>query len=160
MMTPEAAMQCIGHEKLEAMRTIEFWVEGDPKGKERPRPNRFGRPYTPKNTVAYEKKIREACEKQCPTRKAGFLGPVELEVRAYYRIPKSTTKKARAFMLEGKSFPTKTPDGDNICKAVLDAINGVAFADDKQVVEIAIKKRYTTTECPGVHVIVRYWPWP
>lgn len=61
-------------------------------------------------------------------------------------------------MLEGKSFPAKTPDGDNICKAVLDAINEVAFKDDKQVVEITVKKRYTTMESPGVHVIVRYWP--
>lgn len=32
------------------------------------------------------------------------------------------------------------PDADNIAKAVLDALNGVAYADDKQVVILESRK--------------------
>ena len=43
---------------------------------------------------------------------------------------------------------TITPDVDNIAKAVLDALNGVAFADDSYVVELLVEKtpRTRTTE--------------
>ena len=37
------------------------------------------------------------------------------------------------------------PDVDNIAKAVLDALNGVIWVDDKQVVELTVKKYYGTS---------------
>ena len=36
-------------------------------------------------------------------------------------------------MLGGEIMPTKRPDGDNVIKVVLDALNGVAFHEDGQV---------------------------
>ncbi|MEA5004707.1 MAG: RusA family crossover junction endodeoxyribonuclease [Christensenella sp.] len=107
MMTPEAAMQCIGQEKPEAMRTIEFWVEGDPKGKERPRANRFGRPYTPKNTLAYEKKIREACEKAMPNPEGGISGAGRVRGVGLLPDPKIYHEKGKGFYAGGKELPGK-----------------------------------------------------
>ena len=37
-------------------------------------------------------------------------------------------------MLEWEIRPTKRPDLDNIAKAVLDALNGLAYQDDSQIV--------------------------
>jgi len=44
--------------------------------------------------------------------------------------------------LNGCIYPTKKPDADNIAKIVLDALNGVAYTDDTQVVNLSVQKRY------------------
>ena len=38
--------------------------------------------------------------------------------------------------------PTVKPDCDNLAKSILDSLNGLAYQDDKQVVELSIKKYY------------------
>ncbi len=38
--------------------------------------------------------------------------------------------------------PTMKPDNDNIAKSVLDALNGLAYVDDKQIVELKVNKYY------------------
>ena len=45
-------------------------------------------------------------------------------------------------MLQNKVRPTKKPDIDNIIKAVLDALNGIAYKDDTQVVQVMAQKKY------------------
>ena len=42
--------------------------------------------------------------------------------------------------------PTKKPDNDNIAKIILDALNGVAYQDDKQVVSLQVEKYYTEAD--------------
>ena len=44
----------------------------------------------------------------------------------------------REFKLSGKMRPTMKPDNDNIAKSVLDALNGLAYVDDKQIVELKV----------------------
>ncbi len=52
-------------------------------------------------------------------------------------------------------MPTTKPDGDNILKVVLDALNGLAYDDDKQVVKMGIIKVYGAN--PGLMVqVVEY----
>ncbi|MGU8281019.1 RusA family crossover junction endodeoxyribonuclease [Clostridium perfringens] len=62
---------------------------------------------------------------------------------AYYKIPKSYTKKRVQVIREGLEKPTKKPDADNIAKIILDSLNGVAYKDDSQIVDIRIIKKYT-----------------
>jgi Holliday junction resolvase RusA-like endonuclease len=51
------------------------------------------------------------------------------------------------------------PDADNLAKAVLDALNGVAWVDDGQVAVVqAIKLRGASGEKPHVLVTLRYLP--
>ena len=64
-------------------------------------------------------------------------------VRAFYGIPKSATKKKRADIAAGLVRPTKKPDFDNVFKILCDALNGVAYADDAQIVQASIHKCYT-----------------
>jgi Holliday junction resolvase RusA-like endonuclease len=49
--------------------------------------------------------------------------------------------------------PTKKPDADNICKAVCDAMNGIVYKDDAQVVSLHFTKRYNTIA--SIHVCVK-----
>lgn len=48
-------------------------------------------------------------------------------------------------MLDGQIRPTKKPDSDNILKAVADALNQVAYRDDKQIVDTQVRKFYSET---------------
>ena len=49
--------------------------------------------------------------------------------------------------------PTKKPDGDNILKAVADALNGVCYKDDKNIVKMSIEKFYS--DMPRIDVIIQ-----
>ncbi|BDR81048.1 RusA family crossover junction endodeoxyribonuclease [Clostridium tetani] len=116
-------------------------IPGEPKGKARPRMStKTGRAYTPEQTVQYENWV-----KTCYTLsndKNKLEGTIKAEIKAYMSIPKSTSKKKRQEMLEGKIRPTKKPDVDNIVKIILDSLNKLAFDDDKQVVDCSIEKWY------------------
>ena len=119
------------------MLTYERTIYGlEPVAKGRPRFTRYGKTYTPKKTTVYEKAVRDGY--------AGFKfkGAIMLSVVFGMPIPKSTTKKMRQMMLDRIVFPAKKPDTDNLLKAVCDALNGVAFDDDSQIVIMRGSKVY------------------
>lgn len=122
---------------------MEFIVEGDPKGKARPRfSRRSGTVYTPSKTARYEKEIRDSF-----LAAGGKMIPdgsyVTVAVDAYFKIPKSYAKGKRLACKYNINRPDKKPDIDNILKVVLDALNGLAYEDDKQVVEVRCRKLYS-----------------
>lgn len=114
-------------------------VDGKIKGKARPR---FfnGRAITPKDTVNYENWV-----KMCYQQQGGkyLKGSIKAEIIAYYKIPKSYTKKRTKAIKDGLEHPNKKPDLDNIAKIILDSLNKIAFDDDAQVVDLKVSKRYT-----------------
>lgn len=65
-----------------------------------------------------------------------------VRIDAYFEPAKSVSKKRRGQMLSGAERPTKKPDIDNIVKVVLDALNGLAYKDDTQVVRVFAQKSY------------------
>lgn len=128
---------------------IEFFVPGNPKGKGRPRFTRAGHAYTPAVTANYETFIRELCREAMGTR-APLTGPVRVELTVGKPVPGSKPKRTKQAMLAGEIRPCTAPDLDNIAKAVLDACNGVAYLDDKQIVELSAEAWYVVE--PGVRV--------
>ena len=68
---------------------------------------------------------------------------IKVRIQAFYEVPKSCSKVRRTAMLNGELLPAKKPDIDNVVKAVLDALNKVAYRDDNQVVELQIRKQYS-----------------
>ena len=119
---------------------MRFTIPGKPQGKARPRFNTYtGRTYTPSKTGAYEKFIA-LCYRQA----GGKLldGAIRIDIKAYYPIAKSHTKKNKAATESGEIKATIKLDIDNVAKAVLDGLNGIAFDDDKQVVRLEVSKRY------------------
>lgn len=118
---------------------VRFILSGEPRGKGRPRFTRQGRVFTDAKTVAYERAVL-ASAKVVLAGSPPLDGPVFLRVDAFMQIPKSASKRRRADMLAGVERPTKTPDWDNLGKIVCDALNGVAFRDDSQVVDGRARK--------------------
>lgn len=133
---------------------IEFSVLGEPRGKERHRTGKYGT-YTPRKTVEYEKAIQKAFRSYWDIPELPFPGKklLTVSIAAYYKIPKSESKKAKSEMASNKIRPTKKPDVDNIAKIVMDALNGVAWKDDAQVVSLIVHKYYAQDE-PYIHVIL------
>lgn len=130
----------------------QFTVLGAPRGKERPRAAKLRDRtvvYTPKKTKDYEREIATAYRTQC---RGIFSGAVAIEIHAYYEIPKSASRKRVLDMVSDRERPTKKPDGDNIAKAVCDALNGVAYKDDSQVVDLTVRKYYS--KFPHVQVFI------
>ena len=117
-------------------------IDGKIKGKARPRFNtRTGHAITPKDTVQYENWVKMCYREQQATK---YLeGPLRALIVAYYKIPKSYTKKRVEAIRRGEEYPTKKPDLDNIAKIVLDSLNKIAYDDDAQIVELTVLKRYT-----------------
>jgi Holliday junction resolvase RusA-like endonuclease len=120
-----------------------FVVPGLPQGKGRARFGN-GRAYTPAKTVAYEGLVAMAGH-QAMNGRPLIEGPVYMLVNAFFPIPKSWSKAKREAALTGTVWHTGKPDGDNILKAVGDALNEVAFKDDSQVAFAKITKRYAET---------------
>lgn len=136
---------------------ISFEVPGEPQGKGRARVGRVNgqaRMFTPAKTVAYEGLIALAA-KQTMAGRAPISGPVALRIEAWHTVPASWSKKRRHEAISGLLRPTTKPDADNIAKAVGDGGNGVLWADDKQIVSLAVERRYS--ERPGLHVEVLPW---
>jgi len=124
------------------IRSIRFVVEGPVVGKGRPRFTRSGRVYTPAKTKEYETLISERAALAMSA--AGLepaRGPVTMRITALFDIPKSWPQWKKDLAAAGRIGPAK-PDIDNVAKAALDGLNGVAYIDDVQVNELTVHKRY------------------
>ena len=133
---------------------LKFTIPGEPTGKARPKFSTFGghvRAITPKKTVSYENFVKLAYSQAYPGRVPFEKDvPLLVTIKAYYKMPASVSKKRREAMLEDKIRPTKKPDADNLAKAVLDALNGIAYYDDSQIVTLTVDKLYS--DAPRVEV--------
>jgi Holliday junction resolvase RusA-like endonuclease len=134
---------------------IMFTVYGDAVGKQRPRFARRGNfvsTYSPQKTKTYEDEIR-LMAKAAMGASEPLETPVTVAIYIRVGIPASFSKQKRKDALEGILKPTKKPDADNILKCFLDAMNGIVYLDDKQVVNIHLTKVYAET--PAVEIMVK-----
>ena len=67
---------------------------------------------------------------------APMTGPLDVSVVATWATLKSASKK------NPPVYKVSRPDGDNVLKAVLDAGNGILWADDATCVRLSVEKRY------------------
>ncbi len=83
---------------------------------------------------------------------APLEGPVALRVVFVLPRPKRLIWKRR----EMPRVPhTSRPDLDNLVKALKDSLNGLAWRDDSQVVELSASKCYASgNELPGVEIAI------
>ena len=120
---------------------MKFTVYGKPTGKARPRFAK-GRAYTPKPTTEYESAVRQAYVS------SGGINhddsPITINITAYFR--KAKTNKMSSPMLK--------PDSDNIAKIICDALNNVAYNDDKQIISLKVDKAWADDETEKVVVEV------
>jgi Holliday junction resolvase RusA-like endonuclease len=130
---------------------IKLTIPGEPCAKQRPRTTKQGHTYTPQKTVNYETLVRELYILQ--NFRQQLEGELVMTVRAYFTIPKSASKKKAADMVGGRIRPTKRPDWDNVGKIISDALNGLAYHDDSQIVTATVEKWYSAE--PRVEVEIQ-----
>lgn len=139
------------------MTEIMFTIQGEPIGQGRPRfstSGGFAKAYDPDKSRNYKafarlialqtaKKMNWKCSEQ----------PVSVTIKAYLSIPISSTKKFKAAAAKMEVYPTKKPDVDNIFKSITDALSGIIYKDDRQIVRSTITKNYS--DLPRVEVFVQ-----
>ncbi|MBR3795752.1 MAG: RusA family crossover junction endodeoxyribonuclease [Clostridia bacterium] len=118
-----------------------FVLDGPPRGQGRPRWGN-GRAYKAREDVSWESSIAAAYWRDNP-RAPKYTGQVHVTIEAYLPIPQSANRAARFDMAANKQPALKKPDVDNVAKAVLDALNGVAWNDDKQITLLIVQKLYS-----------------
>lgn len=125
-----------------------FTVPGKPYAKKRPRFSRAsGRAFDPAENSKAEASIGHIAAKEFP---APIMGPVSVDVRCTFACPVSWSKKKRAAMIHRPH--TQKPDGDNLLKAVKDALNRIAWADDGQVFDARVRKVWGEVDQTVVYV--------
>jgi len=138
-------------DKITDIDMVRLRIPGEPVAKGRPRISKWGT-YTPIKTVNYETLIKELFIVENKNYKP-TEGTVEMQITAAFTIPKSASKKKTAEMLAGKIKPTKKPDLDNILKIVADALNGLAYKDDRQITKCVITKVYSDNPYVEIEII-------
>ena len=122
-----------------------IYIPIQPKGAPRPRVTKFGT-YNAKDYTDYKNVIGLAAKAKIKT---PLDTPVAINIEFFFEIPNSWSKKKK----EAAGWHTSKPDIDNLIKGVLDGLNGVAYADDMQVVNIAARKQYTRSNS-GIQIII------
>lgn len=104
------------------------------------------------NKAHIQAAYRKACKELHGAYKCAPKGvPVVVIVEVFKPLPVSTPKAVASVPF------TVKPDADNIAKLVLDALNGIAYADDKQVVGLTtIKHDRVRGIEPQTHITVTY----
>ena len=133
------------------MPDIFFSINGQPKGKGRPRMTRSGHCYTPENTREYERKVSAAAKGAMRDRDAhGHLCEVVIQAYGWIYPSWSMARKGKCY---GEPCDSR-PDIDNITKAILDGANGVVWKDDCQVWSLQAIKLWD--DDPRVEVSVHW----
>lgn len=130
-------------------------LPGIPRPKGRPNFGK-GRTYTPASTKSYETTLKLVAKGAMGGR-APLHVPVAIVVRAFFPVPDSWSKAKQDRALGGRVFPTGRPDADNILKSI-DALNGVVWVDDAQVVDARVIKLYSQKPRLEIAVGVRVVP--
>lgn len=127
-------------------KTIYLEIFGEPVAQGRPKAFRSGNHigmYDPKKSSTWKDSVRM----QAIAKKTEMLsGAIYMETTFYLTRPKSLPKKV--------VYHVKKPDVSNLVKAIEDALEGICYHNDSQIVKSVIQKEYTT-ERPGVVVILK-----
>lgn len=129
------------------MRTLlaEVVIPGNPKGKERPRTTMTQagkmRTFTPRTTIGKQQEVGWAIKADMQER--GFAGDPD-ELHAFEVIVRIHECRPAGHQV----------DGDNVLKLVLDALNGIAFQDDRQVTDMAVKICDRNARTPRTEITV------
>ncbi|MDZ7658040.1 RusA family crossover junction endodeoxyribonuclease [Fodinibius sp.] len=123
------------------MTDLEIFIPQQPFSQKRHRDGKTksGKEYKYDPSASEKKIIKERLQFYKPPQP--LTGPLVQVIEVYFQTPQSWSK-AKQERHEGRYRP-KTPDYDNIEKVYGDAMNGVIYKDDKQIVNNNTKKYYS-----------------
>ena len=119
-----------------------FTIPGRVQPKQRPRHTRGGRTYTPAETSTYEQHVRAAYRQAV----GPFLGddkagvPLRADIEIFEDLAVVTLTE-----LDGPRS-TVAGDCDNLAKGILDALNKVAYHDDRAVTELLVVRHLKSAQ--------------
>lgn len=129
------------------MKRISFFVHCEPVPQPRARVSTrggFARAYVDKKhpSHALKQAIRDAFTGE------KLQGPIGCTLSFLFKRPKSHTRKQREL-----DYHTSRGDIDNLQKLVFDALNGLAYDDDKQIAFVTACKQWVSNEADsGIHI--------
>lgn len=135
------------------VKEFKLTIPGQPVPQGRPRfsSKPFPHAYDPKTSRDYKKLVSECAKRNKPSEL--FTGALEVRVDIYKKSLKSfnraQARDAQAQILR----PITKPDADNYAKGILDALKGIVWSDDGQVVKLTCEKFYS--EEPRADISVR-----
>lgn len=142
------------------MTSVYVVVPGEPVAQGRPRafrtPKGFIRTYDPEKSRSWKGVAQVHYEAALKTQGLAMPAfpagqPLELRVVAVFTCPKSQHRQVPV----PRRPKAGRPDPDNIAKAVMDAGNGILFADDSQVARLVVEKFVGAQgEAPRVELVV------
>lgn len=140
---------------------IDLWIPGSPVAQPRPRGRLAGPRHKPFVHIynppdADDWKMAVALYAQT----AFKFQPIDqaLQVRLAFTMPRpdshyrTTVKEGRRLRADAPVWHTNKPDGDNLEKAVLDALTGIVWTDDCRICQTYREKKYG--EEPGVRIVI------
>ncbi len=128
------------------MKEQTFIIRGIPRAQGRPKFYRRGNfvgAYDPKESRQYKDNVAAQIVAQSPR----YIADAAIDLSVWFDLPRPKTLPKRV------TEHTKKPDLDNLVKGVKDALKGLVWRDDSQVVRITAVKQYGHE--PGVQIIVK-----
>jgi Holliday junction resolvase RusA-like endonuclease len=145
------------------MNEISFIVYGEPVAQQRAgrrhfigtgkdgKPRAMSQSYDPKKSAAFKDRVYDVAVDHKPEKP--LEGALMLVIKAFKPIPKSMPKYKRTLAIAGEIKPVTKPDLDNYVKAIKDALRGVIWIDDCQVVTCHSHKLFG--EIPRVEIMIK-----
>ncbi|WP_125703742.1 RusA family crossover junction endodeoxyribonuclease [Lacticaseibacillus daqingensis] len=130
-------------------------VPGDPVPQGRPRVyhTRYGvRGVDPAKSRSYKQLVQHYARQQW--HRDPLSAALRVSLTVYRPIQRSGARAQKIAKKNGTIRPTVKPDVDNYYKAVSDALTGIVWCDDNQIVEIAVAKFYDDGDGPRVEIEV------
>jgi Holliday junction resolvase RusA-like endonuclease len=112
-------------------------IDGEPVAQGRPKFRRTGnfvQTYDPAKSANWKQFAKMIASMEMKG-KTLLEGPLSLSVCVYRGIPASWSKKKQVQASMGALRPVTKPDLDNYVKAAKDALTGIVWKDDSQVVD-------------------------
>ena len=135
---------------------LAFDITGKVVAKQSMKIGRNGIKYTPKEVKDYASLVRRCFLAKYPAWTYRYYEDTGLiiYISVFRAIPKSFNKRKTKEASVNYIRPTSKPDCDNIAKSICDALNGLAYPDDKQIVSLVVNKYYTECE-DSVRVVIQ-----
>lgn len=137
---------------------LQFFVPGVPKPQPRVRAVIRGKHagvYDPGTANTWRASVAMKAADEVP-HAPYFVGPVLLGLDFFFPRPKGHFKKNGDLRGSAPRRHLVKPDAKNLLAAVEDALNGIAWRDDKQIVELRVRKAFSddTGHSPGCRVTI------
>lgn len=98
---------------------------------------------TPPATRVFERTVAQLAKAQ--HKGPPIEGPLYVACDFFIEKPKSVKRR----------YPSVAPDVDNYAKAALDALNGIVWMDDSQIVDLRLCKRYADPGKSRIEILVQ-----